>query len=85
MVTLGPVEDLEAHVPPDWWRWIFTPLYLKTDADVVDDENIIAYEVDVLLRLLQPENWHWQATATFITLKVDLTPGPRQVTSLSIN
>jgi D-alanine-D-alanine ligase len=55
MVPLGPVDDLEAHVSPDWWRWIFTPLYLKTDADVIDDENITAHEVDVLLRLFQPD------------------------------
>lgn len=52
--ALGPVMDLEAHVPPDWWRLIFNPLYLKTDADVIDDQTITSREVDLLLNLIQP-------------------------------
>ncbi len=42
---LGPVSNLEAHVSPDWWRSIFNALYLKTDADVVADDNITSSEV----------------------------------------
>ncbi len=42
---LGPVSNLEEHVSPDWWRSIFNALYLKTDADVVADENITSAEV----------------------------------------
>jgi D-alanine-D-alanine ligase len=53
--ALGPVENLESHVLPDWWRWIFNPLYLKTDADVVADDRITSSEVDVLLDVIQPD------------------------------
>ncbi|KPJ69367.1 MAG: D-alanine--D-alanine ligase [Syntrophobacter sp. DG_60] len=44
---LGPVLHLEEHVQPDWWRRIFNSMYLKTDADVVDDERITRKEVDL--------------------------------------
>ncbi|MDY6959203.1 MAG: methyltransferase domain-containing protein, partial [Halobacteriota archaeon] len=44
--TLGPVPDLEEHVQPDWWRRIFNSTYLKTDADVVDDQSITAQEIE---------------------------------------
>ena len=50
---LGPISDLEKHVRPDWWRDIFNSLYLKTDADVVDDEGITCREVDNLLKVLK--------------------------------
>ncbi len=50
---LGPVPNLEEHVRPDWWRRIFNSLYLKTDADVVDDQNITRQEVDVFSAVLQ--------------------------------
>jgi D-alanine-D-alanine ligase len=55
---LGPVEDLEEHVHPEWWRNIFNYLYLKTDADVVDDQNITRQEVDLLCETfkLAPED-----------------------------
>jgi D-alanine-D-alanine ligase len=46
--VLGPVANLEEHVPPDWWRHIFNNLYLKTDADVVDDQSITRQEVDLI-------------------------------------
>ncbi|MEW5946417.1 MAG: methyltransferase domain-containing protein [bacterium] len=50
--TLGPVLNLEEHVSPDWWCKIFNPLYLKTDADVVDDKRITSSEVERLLEIL---------------------------------
>lgn len=50
--TLGPVANLEDHVRPDWWRKIFNSIYLKTDADVVDDPNITRKEVDYFSELL---------------------------------
>jgi D-alanine-D-alanine ligase len=55
---LGPVQDLEEHVHPDWWRNIFNHLYLKTDADVVDDQNMTRQEVDALCDMfkLSPED-----------------------------
>lgn len=49
---LGPVSDLEKYVQPDWWRRIFDSLYLKTDADVVDDERITKAEVDLVCKIL---------------------------------
>ncbi|OGP59192.1 MAG: D-alanine--D-alanine ligase [Deltaproteobacteria bacterium RBG_13_61_14] len=55
---LGPVPNLEEHVRPDWWRCIFNSLYIKTDGDVVDDQNITHQEVDLFSQVLQisPEN-----------------------------
>jgi D-alanine-D-alanine ligase len=38
------VANLEDYVRPDWWRYIFNSLYLKTDGDVVDDHNITTQE-----------------------------------------
>lgn len=52
--ALGPLSDLESHVPTDWWRRIFTSLYIKTDADVIADVNITTNEVDTLLQILHP-------------------------------
>ncbi|MBI4830060.1 MAG: methyltransferase domain-containing protein [Candidatus Lindowbacteria bacterium] len=49
---LGPVPNLEEYVRPDWWRGIFNSIYLKTDADVVDDENITRTEIDLFLDTL---------------------------------
>lgn len=43
--TLGPISDLERHLPPEWWRTLFNSLYLKTDGDVF--ENSINTENDV--------------------------------------
>jgi len=50
--TLGPVSNLEVHVRPDWWRRIFNAIYLKTDADVVDDQRITRHEVDIFIETL---------------------------------
>jgi len=47
--TLGPVADLERHLPSDWWRRLFNPLYLKTDGDVVESGDNTRREVDQLL------------------------------------
>lgn len=52
-MTLGPVSDLEEHVRPDWWRNIFNSLYLKTDGDVVNDEEITREEVDMFSQILK--------------------------------
>jgi D-alanine-D-alanine ligase len=49
---LGPVSNLEEHVRPDWWRKIFNSIYLKTDADVVDDHNITRKEVQCFSEIL---------------------------------
>ncbi len=50
--TLGPVQNLEEYVSTDWWRRIFNATYLKTDADVVDDQKITRREVDLFSEIL---------------------------------
>lgn len=52
--VLGPVSDLETYVHPDWWRRIFNSMYLKTDGDVVEDSNITRNEIDLFLKILEP-------------------------------
>lgn len=51
--TIGPVSNLEEHVPPDWWRQIFNSIYLKTDGDVVDDQQITTNEADLFSKALK--------------------------------
>ncbi len=51
-VTLGPVEDLEVHVRSDWWQTLFNSLYLKTDADLLDDMEVTRKEVDLIVSIL---------------------------------
>jgi D-alanine-D-alanine ligase len=48
--TMGPVSDLEHHLPSDWWRTLFNSLYLKTDGDVFENERNTVEEVDLLIR-----------------------------------
>lgn len=48
--TLGPVPDLERHLPSDWWRTLFNSVYLKTDGDVVENTANTVREVDLLIR-----------------------------------
>ncbi len=49
--TLGPLTELENHLPPEWWKSLFNAVYLKTDADVVEDDSLTVYEVDYLQRI----------------------------------
>lgn len=51
--VLGPLSDLEAQVHPDWWRRIFNSKYLKTDGDVVDDQEITSKEVDLFMNIIK--------------------------------
>ena len=53
--TLGPIPDLERHLPSDWWRTLFNSLYLKTDGDVVENETNTKQEVDRVLALARLE------------------------------
>ena len=46
---LGPIADLESHLPPEWWRHLFDEIYLKTDGDVVENAAATAAEVDQML------------------------------------
>ena len=50
--TKGPVDNLEFHLQNDWWKKIFNAMYLKTDADVVEDNRITETEVSLFKQLL---------------------------------
>lgn len=47
--TLGPLADLEAHLPTEWWRELFDSIYLRTDGDVVEHDGNTAREVELLV------------------------------------
>ena len=47
--TLGPVTDLEHHLPNEWWRNLFNSLYLKTDGDVVENDDNTVREIDAVI------------------------------------
>jgi D-alanine-D-alanine ligase len=51
--TLGPVADLERHLPADWWRRLFNALYVKTDGDVVENAANTTFDVDLLIAATQ--------------------------------
>ncbi|MEZ5850255.1 MAG: methyltransferase domain-containing protein [Hyphomicrobiaceae bacterium] len=46
---LGPVADLESHLPAEWWRKLFNALYVKTDGDVVENAENTRKEVDFIV------------------------------------
>lgn len=48
--TVGPIPDLERHLPTEWWRTLFNSIYLKTDGDVVENERNTTREVDLLIK-----------------------------------
>ncbi|KKG07584.1 methyltransferase domain-containing protein [Methanosarcina sp. 2.H.A.1B.4] len=52
MKTLGPVDDLEPHVQSNWWQTLFNSLYLKTDADLLDDMEVTRKETDLVVSIL---------------------------------
>jgi len=56
--SLGPVNNLEAYLQPDWWRRIFNSMYLKTDADVVEDKKITSFELDMFNNILNMDAGH---------------------------
>lgn len=47
--TIGPVSDLEKHLPTEWWRTLFNSIYLKTDGDVVENSANTIADIDLLL------------------------------------
>lgn len=47
--TLGPVSDLERHLPQEWWKDLFNSLYLKTDGDVVENDQNTVRDIDLVL------------------------------------
>ncbi|MBO0766546.1 MAG: methyltransferase domain-containing protein [Hyphomicrobiaceae bacterium] len=56
---LGPVADLEAHLPEEWWRKLFNALYVKTDGDVVENLENTRREVDFVVSAaaVQPHSY----------------------------
>jgi D-alanine-D-alanine ligase len=44
-----PLEDI---LDPDWWKRLFGVLYLKTDSDIVCNEQLTKMEVDMIEELL---------------------------------
>ncbi|MCL4210762.1 MAG: methyltransferase domain-containing protein [Phycisphaeraceae bacterium] len=48
--TIGPVSDLERHLPTEWWKSLFTSLYLKTDGDVVENDANTVREIDRVIK-----------------------------------
>lgn len=56
--TLGPVSDLEDHLPSDWWRTLFNALYLETDGDVFENDRNTVEEVDLLIASAGLERSH---------------------------
>ena len=46
--TLGPVSDLERHLPQDWWRSLFNSVYLKTDGDVIENPAATRNEIEAI-------------------------------------
>ncbi len=54
--TKGPIDNLENHLHQDWWKRIFNSMYLKTDADVVEDTRITEEEVSLFSKILEIED-----------------------------
>ena len=56
--TLGPLSDLEHHLPSDWWRTLFNSFYLKTDGDVVENPENTNQEIDQIITMaaLEPND-----------------------------
>ncbi|MFH1395459.1 MAG: methyltransferase domain-containing protein [Candidatus Omnitrophota bacterium] len=52
MKVIGPVDNLEDYVKRDWWKEIFNSYYLRTDGDVVNDDDITRQEIDSYLKIL---------------------------------
>lgn len=47
---LGPIADLEKHLPTEWWRDLFNSLYLKTDADVIENVENTKNDIDIVIQ-----------------------------------
>ncbi len=50
--TLGPLSDLERHLPDEWWRTLFNAVYLSTDGDVVENEANTKMEINLLASVI---------------------------------
>lgn len=54
----GPVDNMEAHLPEDWWKHCFNLTYLKTDGDIVENDENTRNDIDMVVRAarLQPQH-----------------------------
>ncbi len=50
--TLGPISDLERHLPAEWWKTLFNAIYLKTDGDVVENNANTCSDVDLVINAI---------------------------------
>jgi D-alanine-D-alanine ligase len=50
--TLGPLADLERHLPDEWWKTLFNAVYLSTDGDVVENSENTKSEIDIVVKTL---------------------------------
>ncbi len=50
---LGPVADLEKHLPVNWWESLFNSIYLKTDADVIENDQATENEINIFQAITQ--------------------------------
>ncbi len=48
-VCLGPIANLEAHLPEAWWQTLFDALYVQTDGDVVENPEAARADIDQVL------------------------------------
>ncbi len=53
--TYGPISDLEKHLPSEWWKTLFNAIYLKTDGDVVENDDNTVREIDTILQIAAPK------------------------------
>jgi D-alanine-D-alanine ligase len=49
-ICLGPIVNFENYLSSDWWKKIFNSLYLKTDADVVENAKNTIEDVDNIIK-----------------------------------
>ncbi|MDA1354076.1 MAG: methyltransferase domain-containing protein [bacterium] len=49
--THGPLADLEKHLPNEWWKTLFNAIYIKTDGDVVENDNNTTKDIDHVLAI----------------------------------
>lgn len=53
--SLGPISDLEKHLPTEWWRTLFNSLYIKTDGDIVENNQNTSKEIDMVIQATKIE------------------------------
>jgi len=56
--TFGKVSKLSNYLKPDWWSNLFNENYLKTDGDIVENEQITKNEIDIIISIMKKFNIH---------------------------